>query len=119
MFWANTSPLLEASTDFGEISPPMVSMSVRRCWSEGVGFLAAKDVVVALDTTACRGIEPAAAEATSLIPVTATLVVARRTVNDNRAKECIDAAILPGERDPFQLEACKLGVSLNLAQLTW
>src|SRR5579871_290403 len=35
MFCAKTRPVLEASTDLGEMGPPIVSMSVRRRSSDG------------------------------------------------------------------------------------
>jgi hypothetical protein len=36
MFWAKTRPVPDASTDFGEMFPPIVSTSVSRRRSEGL-----------------------------------------------------------------------------------
>src|SRR4051794_2505701 len=48
MFWANTSPVPESMTDFGEILPPIVWARVRRRSAAGgpVGAVAGGDVVV-------------------------------------------------------------------------
>jgi hypothetical protein len=56
MFWAKTSPVSEASTDFGEMFPPMVAMSVSRRRSEGFpgGTWWKGDVVVVLPELAWR-----------------------------------------------------------------